>query len=136
MLCRRAAEGDGRHLRSELDKRDAPVRYAALRHILHRLCKLLERRLDVGRRKAGDRRNAELRGAPAAGQLVEQRVEFLPDDRRDERVEHLLVLRRRSGQLIRLTLHAVCRNGFLRNLLFLYAHFITSLRNCPLHSAL
>ena len=136
MLRRRAAESERCDLRGELGKRDAPVRYAALRHVLHRLCKLLERRLDVGRRKAGDRRNAELRGAPAAGQLVEQRVEFLPDDRRDERVEHLLVLRRRSGQLIRLTLHAVCRNGFLRNLLFLYAHFFTSLRNCPLHSAL
>ena len=43
---RRAAESHGRHLRGELCQRDAPVRNASLRHVLHRLYDLLKRRLD------------------------------------------------------------------------------------------
>ena len=136
MARRRAAESDSRHLRGELGERDAPVRNAALRHVLHRLDDLLERRLDVVRRKAGDRRDAELRRGGSAGQLVEQGVELLPHHRRYEIVEHLLVLRRRAGQLVGLALHAAFGNGGFRDLLFLYAHVFTSSRNCPSHNAL
>ena len=133
---RRAAEGDSRHVRGELGERDAPVGDAALRHVLHCLDDLLERRLDVVRRKAGNGRDAELRRGGSAGQLVEQGVELLPHHRRYEIVEHLLVLRRRAGQLVGLALHAAFGNGGLRDLLFLYAHVFTSSRNCPSHNAL
>ena len=109
---------------------------AALRHVLHRLYDLLKRRLDVPRRKAGDRRDAELRCGSRAGQLIEQGVEFFPHHRRHERVENLLVLRRRAGQLVGPALHAVRGDGGFRDLLFLYAHVFTSSRNYPSHNAL
>ena len=79
---------------------------------------------------------SELRRGGSAGQLVEQGVELLPHHRRYEIVEHLLVLRRRAGQLVGLALHAAFGNGGLRDLLFLYAHVFTSSRNCPSHNAL